>query len=131
MCHASNKKTTGTNTAPLAVPDFAATSGAAGHHPGAADEIEDSGASHHLEAPELIRIGFVGLAIIALWLRPWESYPHFGAIGFIAALIGGYPIFKEAVSSLAERRMTMELSMTIAVGAAPKSSPRSTSSSSC
>jgi Cd2+/Zn2+-exporting ATPase/Cu+-exporting ATPase len=116
MRHSANKKTSETNTAPLAVSDFAAPSGAAGHHPGAADEIE--GASHHLEAPELIRIGFVGLAIIALWLRPWESYPHFGAIGFIAALIGGYPIFKEAVSSLAERRMTMELSMTIAVGAA-------------
>jgi P-type Cu+ transporter len=118
MCHTSNKIKAGTNTAPLAVPDFAEPSGAAGHHPGAADEIEGAGASHHLKAPELIRIGFVGLAIIALWLRPWESYPHFGAIGFIAALIGGYPIFKEAVSSLAERSMTMELSMTIAVGAA-------------
>src|SRR6266498_738963 len=111
MRHSANKKTAETNTAPLAVPDFAAPSGTA-------DEIEGAGASYHLEAPELIRIGFVGLAIIALWLRPWESYPHFGAIGFIAALIGGYPIFKEAVSSLAERRMTMELSMTIAVGAA-------------
>jgi P-type Cu+ transporter len=118
MRHSANKKTVETYTAPLAVPDFAAPSGAAGHHPGAADEIEGAGASSHLEAPELIRIGFVGLAIIALWLRPWESYPHFGAIGFIAALIGGYPIFREAVSSLAERRMTMELSMTIAVGAA-------------
>jgi cation transport ATPase len=41
-----------------------------------------------------------------------------GAIGFITALIGGYPIFKEAVSSLTERRMTMELSMTIAICAA-------------
>jgi soluble P-type ATPase len=93
MRHSANKKTSETNAAPLAVPDFAASSEAAGHHPGAADEIEGPGASYHLEAPELIRIGFVGIAIIALWLRPWESYPHFGAIGFIAALIGGYPIF--------------------------------------
>ena len=90
MRHSANKKTAETNAAPLAVPDFAASSEAAGHHSGAADEIEGAGASHHLEAPELIRIGFVGLAIIALWLRPWESYPHFGAIGFIVALIGGY-----------------------------------------
>ncbi|MBO0863224.1 MAG: cadmium-translocating P-type ATPase [Chloracidobacterium sp.] len=80
-----------------------------------ADEVEEE---HHLELSELIRIGFVGLAIIALWLRLWEPFPHFSVIGFVAALIGGYPIFKEAVSSLAARRMTMELSMTIAIGAA-------------
>jgi Cd2+/Zn2+-exporting ATPase/Cu+-exporting ATPase len=80
-----------------------------------ADEVEEE---HHLELSELIRIGFVGLAIIALWLRLWEPFPHFNVIGGVAALIGGYPIFKEAVSSLAARRMTMELSMTIAIGAA-------------
>jgi Cd2+/Zn2+-exporting ATPase/Cu+-exporting ATPase len=118
MCHTANNVMAGTNTPPMAVSDFAAPSGVADHHPGAAGEIEGAGASHHLETPELIRIAFVGLAIIALWLWPWESYPHFGAIGFITALVGGYPIFKEAVSSLVARRMTMELSMTIAVGAA-------------
>ncbi len=114
----------GTNTPLMAAPDLtAASAGAdvAAAHPGKvdeADEAEGVGEEHHLELSELLRIGFVGLAIFALWLWPWESYHHFGAIGFITALIGGYPIFKEAVSSLAERRMTMELSMTIAVGAA-------------
>src|SRR5207253_5077864 len=33
-------------------------------------------------------------------------------------LVGGYPIFKEAVANLLARRMTMELSMTIALAAA-------------
>jgi cation transport ATPase len=33
----------------------------------------------------------------------------------IATLIGGYPIFKEAFENILERRMTMELSMTIAL----------------
>jgi heavy metal translocating P-type ATPase len=79
------------------------------------DETEGVQEGHHLELSELVRIGFVGLAIIALWLQP---FPHFSLIGLMAALIGGYPIFKEAFSSLVARRMTMELSMTIAIGAA-------------
>jgi heavy metal translocating P-type ATPase len=36
-------------------------------------------------------------------------------IGLAATLIGGYPIFKEAFENILERRMTMELSMTIAL----------------
>src|SRR4029077_20794218 len=39
-------------------------------------------------------------------------------IGLTAALVGGYPIFEEAFSALRARRMTVELSMAIAVGAA-------------
>jgi cation transport ATPase len=114
MCHTANNMTVRPNIPPRAASDFVAPSDAANHHPGAADETEDTVEEHHLETPELIRIGFVGLAIIALWLLPWKSYQHSGVIGFVAALIGGYPIFKEAISSLAARRMTMELSMTIA-----------------
>jgi cation transport ATPase len=36
-------------------------------------------------------------------------------IGIAATLIGGYPIFKEAFENIVERKMTMELSMTIAL----------------
>jgi heavy metal translocating P-type ATPase len=36
-------------------------------------------------------------------------------IGLAATFIGGYPIFKEAFENILERRMTMELSMTIAL----------------
>jgi heavy metal translocating P-type ATPase len=36
-------------------------------------------------------------------------------IGLAATLIGGYPIFKEAIENIVQRRMTMELSMTIAL----------------
>jgi Cd2+/Zn2+-exporting ATPase/Cu+-exporting ATPase len=35
--------------------------------------------------------------------------------GFVAVLIGGYPILREAFIDLSSRRMTMELSMTIAL----------------
>ena len=44
--------------------------------------------------------------------------PHWSVIGIAATAIGGYPIFKEAVENIFERRMTMELSMTIALLAA-------------
>ena len=68
-----------------------------------------------VESLALGRIAFVGLAIIATWLRLWQPLPHFDIVGFAAVLIGGYPIFHEALADLVSRRMTMELSMTIAL----------------
>src|ERR1700693_3654930 len=64
---------------------------------------------------ELARIAFVALAAAAVWFRLWEPFPHISVIGIVAALIGGYPIFKEAFENIVERKMTMELSMTIAL----------------
>jgi cation transport ATPase len=71
-----------------------------------------------VERADLIRIAFVGLAILAVWQRVWEPFSSVSVIGLAATLIGGYPIFAEALSNLAARRMTMELSMTIALVAA-------------
>ena len=73
---------------------------------------------HRLESREVMRIGLVAVASAAVWLRLWEPLPRVSVIGLTAALVGGYPIFEEAFSALRARRMTMELSMTIAVGAA-------------
>ena len=70
---------------------------------------------HQLEWVELGRIAFVALAAAAVWLRLWEPFPHISVVGIAATLIGGYPIFKEAVENIVERKMTMELSMTIAL----------------
>src|SRR5246127_3871747 len=70
---------------------------------------------HGVERTELIRIAFVALAAAAVWFRLWEPFPHVSVIGLAATLIGGYPIFKEAFENILERRMTMELSMTIAL----------------
>src|SRR5208337_2588677 len=81
------------------------------------DEQQDH-AGGNLEWVELARIAFVGVAIVASWFRWWQPMPHFDIVGFVAVLIGGYPIFREALVDLASRRMTMELSMTIALGAA-------------
>src|ERR1700722_16865985 len=70
---------------------------------------------HGVEWAELVRIAFVALAAAAVWFRLWEPFPHVSVIGIAAALIGGYPIFKEAFENVVERKMTMELSMTIAL----------------
>src|SRR5919109_1560676 len=70
------------------------------------------------ERTDLIRIGFVALAAIAVWLHLWEPFARISVIGVLSTLIGGYPIFKEAFENIIERKMTMELSMTIALVAA-------------
>jgi heavy metal translocating P-type ATPase len=64
---------------------------------------------------EVLRVVFVALAAIAVWFHLWEPFSRLSVIGLVATLIGGYPIFKEAFENILERRMTMELSMTIAL----------------
>jgi heavy metal translocating P-type ATPase len=79
---------------------------------------EEPAEEHGLDWRELARIAFVALAAAAVWFHLWEPFPHVSVIGLLAALIGGYPIFKEAFENIIERKMTMELSMTIALLAA-------------
>jgi heavy metal translocating P-type ATPase len=71
--------------------------------------------AHGVEWAELVRIAFVALAAAAVWFRLWEPFQPISVIGIAATLIGGYPIFKEAFENIVERKMTMELSMTIAL----------------
>jgi len=70
---------------------------------------------HKVEWAELVRIAFVAASAAAVWFRLWEPFAHISVIGIAATLIGGYPIFKEAFENIVERKMTMELSMTIAL----------------
>ncbi|HEX5419204.1 MAG TPA: cation-translocating P-type ATPase [Gammaproteobacteria bacterium] len=71
-----------------------------------------------LISDSILRIGLVGAAAAAVWLRVWEPLPAVSLIGVAGLLIGVWPIVKEAVENAIERRMTMELSMTIAIAAA-------------
>ncbi|REJ65684.1 MAG: cadmium-translocating P-type ATPase [Planctomycetota bacterium] len=73
---------------------------------------------HSLQWVDLVRIGFVAVACLASWFGLWKYIAAFDVIALAATIIGGYPIFKEAVSNIVARRMTMELSMTIALVAA-------------
>jgi len=90
------------------------------HHSEVKDPLtfEHSEPEHGFEWTEIARIAFVAFAAAAVWFRLWEPFPHLSVIGIAAALIGGYPIFKEAFENIVERKMTMELSMTIALLAA-------------
>jgi Cd2+/Zn2+-exporting ATPase/Cu+-exporting ATPase len=83
-----------------------------------ADEIEGHTGDHHLERADIARIAFVAIVGSLVWLRVWEPLPRFSVIGVVGALVGMYPILKEAFEALRARRMTMELSMTIAIVAA-------------
>ena len=76
---------------------------------------DEHGHEHGLEFAEVLRVVFVAVAAAAVWFHVWEPFQRVSVIGLAAAMIGGYPIFKEAFENIVERRMTMELSMTIAL----------------
>jgi len=80
--------------------------------------VHEAGHEPHVERADLIRIGVVALAVVVSWFFPWQPLIRVDAIALTATLVGGYPIYKEAFAALRERRMTMELSMTIALVAA-------------
>jgi heavy metal translocating P-type ATPase len=79
------------------------------------DEHDHHDHEHGFEVAEVLRVVFVALAAAAVWFHLWEPFHRVSIIGLAATLIGGYPIFKEAFENIIERRMTMELSMTIAL----------------
>jgi heavy metal translocating P-type ATPase len=79
---------------------------------------DEDGHDFHLERVDVIRIGLVAVAVAVSWFFPWQPFMKINAVALIATLVGGYPIFREAFLALGERRMTMELSMTIALVAA-------------
>ena len=84
------------------------------HH----DHSDDHDHSHGFDWPEAARIGFVALAAVAVWFKFWEPISAVSVVGIAGLLVGGWPILKEAFENILERRMTMELSMTIAIVAA-------------
>ena len=79
------------------------------------DEADEG---HHVDTTDIVRIGLVALGVLMSWLLPWRPLSGVEVISLVATVVGGFPIWKEAVAAVFERRMTMELSMTIAIGAA-------------
>ena len=82
------------------------------------DGEDEQGHEHGFEWPEAARIALVALAAVAVWFHLWEPFSEVSVIGVLGVLIGGWPIFKEAAENIVARRMTMELSMSIAIIAA-------------
>jgi Cd2+/Zn2+-exporting ATPase/Cu+-exporting ATPase len=79
---------------------------------------EDRKRDHVFGRVEAARIILVALAAAVVWFHVWEPLPRVSLVGVLGVLIGGWPIFKEAAENAAARRMTMELSMSIAIVAA-------------
>jgi len=65
--------------------------------------------------PNLLRIAGMAVAMILSRTGAWRLVASFDFIALGATLAGGYPMLKEAFENIKERRMTMELSMSIAV----------------
>jgi Cd2+/Zn2+-exporting ATPase/Cu+-exporting ATPase len=86
----------------------------------AAPEAHEPEAEHEhgVARGELVRIALVAASVVVAWLLPWRPFLDVNLVALTATLVGGYPIFREAFEALRERRMTMELSMTIALVAA-------------
>jgi Cd2+/Zn2+-exporting ATPase/Cu+-exporting ATPase len=78
----------------------------------------DAEHEHGADRGELVRIALVAAAVVVAWALPWRPLLNVNLVALTATLVGGYPIFREAFGALKERRMTMELSMTIALVAA-------------
>ena len=70
--------------------------------------------SHGVEWLDISRITFV--TVCAVWVG--FRVPYFSIIGGAGIALGVYPIAREALEDLLEKKMTMELSMIIALGAA-------------
>jgi heavy metal translocating P-type ATPase len=73
---------------------------------------------HSLDWIEIGRVLFVAVAAGAIWFTVRPPNLYVVAAGVICTLVGGFPIFHEAYENIAQRRMTMELSMAIAIVAA-------------
>jgi len=83
-----------------------------------APAIEERGGDYVLGWVEAVRIVAVALGAAAVWLHLWEPFAGVSPIGIAGVVFGGWPIFTEAARNIAARRMTMELSMSIAIVAA-------------
>src|ERR1700676_456714 len=79
---------------------------------------DDRDHAHPLVWKEIARVLFVAAAAGAMWFLGRSTNPYITAIGVICTIVGGFPIFHEAYENVTQRRMTMELSMAIAIVAA-------------
>jgi Cd2+/Zn2+-exporting ATPase/Cu+-exporting ATPase len=67
---------------------------------------------------EYVRLAVMAVVIVASLSGWWRNWMSRDWLAFVATLAGGFPIYKEAWENIRKRRMTMELSMTLALAAA-------------
>jgi heavy metal translocating P-type ATPase len=81
------------------------------------DEHDHEGHDHDHQTgtAEYVRLGLMGIIVVASLTGWWRNFMDRDWLAFAGTVIGGFPIYKEAWKNLLKRRMTMELSMTIAL----------------
>jgi heavy metal translocating P-type ATPase len=93
------------------------------HHSHTHDQIHDHAEhdheghdhDHQTGTAEYIRLGLMGIIVVASLTGWWRPFMDRDWLAFAGTVIGGFPIYQEAWENLRKRRMTMELSMTIAL----------------
>ena len=87
---------------------------------GSSDARTGEGILEQIEWTDVIRIVLVGLAALGAWIASAAGTPGWavGAVGAVTLAVGCWPIIVEAAEDLRERRMSMELSMLLAIVAA-------------
>ena len=78
------------------------------------------GILERIEWADVVRIAVVGLAALGAWIAGAAGTPGWavGAVGAVVLAVGCWPLLVEAAEDLHERRMSMELSMLLAIVAA-------------
>ncbi|WP_081385332.1 heavy metal translocating P-type ATPase [Actinomyces oris] len=73
-----------------------------------------------IEWADVVRIAVVGVAALGAWIAGTTGIPGWavGAAGAVVLAVGCWPLLVEAAGDLRERRMSMELSMLLAIVAA-------------
>ncbi|MFY9986697.1 MAG: cation-translocating P-type ATPase [Chthoniobacterales bacterium] len=84
-------------------------------HQGHDHEGHDHDHDHAAGPAEYVRLGVMALIVVASLAGWWRPFMNRDWLAFAGTFIGGFPIYKEAWENLLKRRMTMELSMTIAL----------------
>lgn len=73
---------------------------------------------HESSWHEWTRVAFVAVLLLIAWTGVVPRFHHLDLVALTGILVGGFPIFREAIADILKGRMTMELSMTIALVAA-------------
>jgi heavy metal translocating P-type ATPase len=90
-----------------------------GRHPDHDEHDHHEHGHDHAAGPtEYVRLGLMALIVVTSLTGWWRAFLDRDWLAFAGTIIGGFPIYKEAWKNLLKRRMTMELSMTIALLAA-------------
>ena len=107
------------STPALPVDDSDELSGAGGTT-GSAGARTGEGILERIEWADVVRIAVVGLAALGAWIAGAAGTPGWavGAVGAVVLAVGCWPLLVEAAGDLRERRMSMELSMLLAIVAA-------------